>query len=82
MAGVRVLVVMVSVGCAGGVTDDWLSVHTGVSLICCGVTVQESATALLNPPIVPTVIVERAKPAASTAEGFRGEAVSVKLLCP
>ena len=76
------LVVMVSVGCAGGVTDDWLSVHTGVSLVCCGMTVQESATAPVKPLIVPTVIVERAKPPASTAEGFRGEAARVKLPCP
>jgi hypothetical protein len=61
------VVVIVSVGLAGGVTELRME-HVAPS-VCNGATAHESATEPVKPLRVPTVIVEIEDPLGSTAEG-------------
>jgi hypothetical protein len=65
---VRLVVVIVRVGLAGGVTE--LRMEHVAPLVCSGATVHDSATEPLETLLtVPTVIVEIEDPPGSTAEG-------------
>ena len=67
VGGVRVVVVIVSVGLAGGVTE--LRMEHVAPLVSTGTTAHDSATEPVKPPRVPSVIVEIEDPPGSTAEG-------------
>jgi hypothetical protein len=65
---VRLVVVIVRVGLAGGVTE--LRMEHDAPLVCTGATVHDSATEPVETLLmVPTVIVEIEDPPGSTAEG-------------
>jgi len=71
-------VVIVAVAVAGTVTDCGLTVHTGVSVVCCDdVTWQLRLTVPLNPLTDPTWIVEDDVPPGAMASGLNDEACRV-----
>jgi hypothetical protein len=75
---VPVWVVTVAVAVPGTDTDAGLTVHTGVSVVCCGdVTWQLRFTVPLNPLTGPTVIRDDETPPGATASGLNDAAVRV-----
>jgi hypothetical protein len=70
--------VIVAAALAGDVTDAGLTVQTGVSEVCCGVTWQLRLTVALKLLTVPTVMLEEDVPPGPTAMGENAAVVSVK----